>query len=128
MKIFKRKKVIARENGFPVLIRWNLFECRYFSIKIHKICSSDYACMHDHPWAFISFIFKGGYVEHTPDGATLYGAPSVLYRPSRFIHRLEIYEPAWTIVVSFKKVRQWGFWTASGWIAWFKYSPSKTCE
>lgn len=146
MKFFK-KRVITREDRKPYLIRWNLFECRFFSIKIHKILLSDYDCQHDHPWAFISLILKGGYVEHatlkqmvqtcddfyrtvTEDVrvSRIYGPGSILYRPAEYTHKLEIHQPCWTLVVTFRKVREWGFYTPAGWLPWRKYSAKNSCE
>lgn len=146
MKFFK-KKVITREDKKPYLIRYSLFSCRFFSVKIHKILLSDYDCHHDHPWAFISLILRGGYVEHSTRKvkyvpcapfymwevrevkvSRLYGPGSILYRPAEFTHKLEIHQPAWTFVITFKKVREWGFHTPKGWVKWFRYNATNKCE
>ena len=68
------KKMILRirleglaENESPIyLIRWSLFTCRWFAIKLHRILLSDDDCMHDHPWSFTSFVLWGGYIEWMP--------------------------------------------------------------
>jgi hypothetical protein len=63
---FNIKEVITREDNLPYLIRRTLVKIgKYFSIKIHKIVQSDDACIHDHPWSFLSIILKGGYFEWT---------------------------------------------------------------
>jgi len=128
--IFKlyKKKVITRNDNEKYLIRYNLFDCKLFSVKIHNILLSDYDCLHDHPWAFFTFIMKGGYVEYTPEGSRVYGVGSFLYRPASYIHKLELHQPAWTFVITFKKVRKWGFFTKNGWVEWFNYVPANTCE
>lgn len=123
-----KRKVIYREDSNPYLVRYTLFTCKYFSIKIHNILLSDYECQHDHPWAFITFLLKGGYVEHTPTKSKVYGPLSLLYRPADYVHRLEIHQPVWSFVITFKKVRKWGFWTKTGWVEWFKYNPQNICE
>lgn len=128
MKFFKRKKAIYRENHTPLLFRWNLFECKFFSVKIHKLVSSDNACQHDHPWAFITFLLKGAYVEFTPAGSKVYSRFSLLYRPANYIHRLEIHQPVYTFVITFKKIREWGFITPKGWVKWYLYNPTNNCE
>lgn len=151
MKFLKKRKVITRmgDNGReePYLIRWNLFECDWFSIKIHRILVSDDDCMHDHPWNFVSFILKGGYVEESPripyyvfskdlsafvrnaeTKKVLYGAGSILYRKARHIHRLDVFQPATTLVISFRKIRQWGFFTSQGFIHWFNYQKQNHCQ
>ncbi|MES2004303.1 MAG: hypothetical protein V4450_07265 [Bacteroidota bacterium] len=128
MQFFKKKRTIYREKNRALLHRWNLFECRFFSIKIHKLMSSDSACDHDHPWAFITFLLKGGYVEYTPTGSKVYSRFSLLYRPAKYVHRLEIHQPVWTFVITFKKVRQWGFITPRGWIPFYEYKGGDRCE
>lgn len=129
---FLKKKVITRlTNGdkTPYMIRWNLFQCPWFSIKLHKILLSDDACLHDHPWSFISFILKGGYVEQSSGYVKkLYGAGSILYRPAHYAHRLDIFQPAYTLVITFKKTREWGFYTPDGWVRHYEYSQSNRCE
>lgn len=145
MKFFK-KRIIEREDGKPYLVRFSLFTCRFFSVKIHKILLSDYDCQHDHPWAFISLILKGGYVEHATileklpswddfymiekeiQTSRIYGPGSILYRPATFTHKLEIHQPCWSLVVTFRKVREWGFHTPGGWLPWRKYSPKNSCQ
>ena len=128
MKFYK-KKVIKRDfDNKPYLIRHSLFSCRFFAIKVHKILLSDHSCQHDHPWAFITFLLKGGYVEYTPNGSKLYSRFSLLYRPANYIHRLEIHQPVWSFVITFRKVRDWGFITSKGWLHWSKYIPKSTCE
>ncbi len=155
-KLYK-KKIIYRHDKDPYMIRYTLLTCKWFSIKIHKILLSDYDCHHDHPWSFITFILKGGYVEHRtkwvrisdmPNGSIyqkhiidlegervglqssrLYSRWSLLYRTAEYTHQLEIHQPVWTFVITFKKVRQWGFWTKlSGWLHWKDYSQSNSCE
>jgi hypothetical protein len=51
----------------------------------------------------------------------------IIYRPAKWIHRVEIDRPAWTFVISFKRVRKWGFFTKAGWIHWKSYSQKEHC-
>lgn len=123
-----KKKVISRHDDEAYLIRYSIFSCPFFAVKIHKILLSDNACLHDHPWKFISLILKGGYIEHTEEGSKIYHPGQILRRPAEYKHRLEIHQPAWTLVITFKKVRQWGFWTPFGFVEWFKYKQGEGCE
>lgn len=158
---YKKSEFIREGEKTPYLIRYNLFECPWFSIKIHRILQTDNDCPHDHPWAFWSWIIKGGYIEHQVlrDGegrvlvpanhypaetCTYYGRWSFLRRPANWIHRLEldaiwvpylggyarrkVEVPATTLVVTFKKSREWGFWTKKGWIPWNKYKGVNKCD
>lgn len=137
-----KKKIITRSDAVPYLIRYTIFSCPLFSIKIHNLLISDDDCLHDHPWAFVSLILWGGYVEHTniyvhttgqyengqdldrwdtKKKSKIYHPLSVLYRPAKWQHKLEIHQPAWTLVITFKKIRMWGFWTRNGFVPFFKY-------
>lgn len=140
IKLFYRR-MIYRDDNTEYLYRTNLFECSWFSIKIHKIIASDDQCQHDHPWPFISFILKNGYIEHTPvydenknirngySFAKRFKPLSIIYRPAKWIHSLEIEKdkPATTFVITFKRYRKWGFWTKQGWIHWKLYKSSEHC-
>ncbi len=145
---FIKKKIIKREDGKDYLVRYSLpTKWLPFSIKIHKILLSDDHCLHDHPWLFYSLILKGGYWEHTPpvnqhkiDVTSTYngidsvkkwiGPGSIIKRPGHWIHRLEITDkPCWTFVITFKKSREWGFFTKQfGFLNWSKYNSQEHCE
>lgn len=143
---FLKKSVITRDDTGAYLVRWTIFGCRLFSIKLHHIVQSDDACLHDHPWPFTSIILKGGYWEHAPvleysncsmniqekeDVRYLrrrwYSPFSILHRPALWRHRLELppNKTCWTLVFTGKPIRDWGFWTPKGWVFWEKYDPSK---
>jgi hypothetical protein len=139
MKFYK-KTIINREDGKPYLIRHSLFSCAWFAIKVHNILLSDPSCQHDHPWAFITFLMKGSYIEESyfegwkRDRYVIhakrkhYKRFSLLFRSAKYTHRLIVGKPVWTFVVTFKKVRTWGFVTPSGWVEWFKYKDTNHCD
>lgn len=108
---FYKRRVITRNDGEAYLIRRTLISFgTYFSIKYHKILASDDACMHDHPWSFLTIILKGGYYEWTPkkqkdsgeyvdsqlgvtgeyENCHWHKPGSIMYRPANWIHRLEL--------------------------------------
>lgn len=63
---FWSKERITREDGADYLNRITIIGIgKWFSIKFHNVVQSDDACLHCHPWSFISIILKGGYWEHT---------------------------------------------------------------
>lgn len=123
-----KTKTIYRNETEKYLVRYSIFNCRFFAVKIHNILLSDDNCLHDHPWQFVSLILWGGYVEHTEKGSKIYHPGQLLKRPAEFKHRLEIHQPAWTLVVTFKKTREWGFWAPEGFVKWFNYKPNNNCE
>lgn len=110
---FNKRIVIRREDtNEPYLIRRTIVSFgKWFSIKYHQVVKSDDLCSHNHPWAFLTIILKGGYYEWTPimqndkgkivdhrvaiDGETIevkkwHGVGSIMYRPANWIHRLEL--------------------------------------
>jgi hypothetical protein len=101
-------KTITRRDGTPYLVRYTLLNLGIARIRLHHILQSDYDCLHDHPWAFISIILKGGYFEFTNkwdsgdwfvtkylprsyyEDCKYYGPGAVLLRPAKWKHRLEL--------------------------------------
>lgn len=136
-----RIKLITTDNNKPYLYRWSILKTKNFAIKVHHIVDSDDACLHSHPWKFISFILKGGYNEWVlnEDGTKsvkTYKPFSILKRKAEHFHRLELRQdkngnliPATTFVITFKKTQTWGFITNAGkWIFWKDYhSGSEKC-
>lgn len=151
--VFFQKRYINRDDKERYMLRFTIFECLYFSIKFHKFFASDDQCLHDHPWSFLSFILWRGYNEITPRNKKFYenelktsqfgGAwynvsryypGHVIFRPAKSIHRVELIKdkqgrelPAYTFVISFKRVRKWGFFTKAGWLHWKAYNQKEHC-
>lgn len=153
-----RKKIITRQTGEPYLIRRYIIKTKLFQVVIHKILKSDDDCLHDHPWNFITFILKGGYWEGTTPEQVLkseaeiehykkligdngvyykwYGRFSILFRKAEWKHRLKLEptkiwggsKPVTTLVIMFKRRREWGFFTKRGWVEWFNYKSTQNCE
>lgn len=147
MKFYK-ETTITRGDNQPYLIRYSLFSCRFFAIKIHHILISDDDCPHNHPWAFVTILLKGHYLEHRVIDkvenigykrfthklkiAKRYSAGNILYRPANSIHRLVLDEgkTVRTLVITFKKVQDWGFFTPRGFVGWRDYVQNREgrCE
>ena len=113
----------------PLLVRYFLLRLRRFAVYLHHLRRSDLdRHMHDHPWAFVSIVLWGSYLEHTPEGIRRRRFGSVVYRPAQWVHRLELARPAWTLVIRFGRTRPWGFVTENGWVAWERYQQIASCE
>lgn len=105
-----------------LLYRYYLLDTRWLGIYLHQLMTSDDdRAMHDHPWSFVSWLIGGGYTEHTPLGVRHHRRFAVLLRPASWIHRLELEQPTWTLVVRFRTVRLWGFFTEGGWMDYRSY-------
>ena len=104
----------------PYLERWYIIRTKWLGVYLHRFWASDEDGVHDHPWNNFSWIVKGGYWEHLPDGQRLWRATGFkTFRTAEEFHRLEIPEGGsggtWTIFGRFKRRRKWGFWEKEGW-------------
>jgi hypothetical protein len=113
----------------PYLYRWYVLpRNRVFNVYLHKFLrDDDDRALHDHPWWFVSLIVKGGYREITNDGTEFRFAGSWGFRPATHRHRVSLYRiddyvvPAWTLVITGRKKRTWGFWCPKGFVPWYDF-------
>ena len=129
MKFYKKTVIGRGSDNTPYLVRYSLFSCRSFAVKVHHILISDDDCLHDHPWAFITLLLSGGYGEQSEKGYRYFKRFSLLFRKAQYKHALVIFKPVWTLVITFKRRREWGFWNSMGFTPWYKYNPTgKKCD
>lgn len=111
---------------------WFLPELFGERARLHRTMRSDRGRdLHDHPWHFVSIILEGGYTEEieiqsgpNPLHETRrYRAGDILFRHAEHRHRLEVEDASecWSLVFTSSHVREWGFWTAHGFIPWREY-------
>jgi len=127
LKMFKKEVV-----GVDYLTRWHLLKNnRFLNIYLHKFEGDDAPFAHDHPWPSMSLCLAGKVREFYRDDDTvtstrralfnvrLIGRGRLIYRRALFAHRLEVVDgPVWTLFITGPKVRDWGFYTPSGWRVW----------
>jgi len=124
-----KKFIIKGCHGDAYLIRYFLLRTPWFSIYLHHILRSDEDReLHDHPWSFWSIIIWGGYWEYTHTGVKRYHPGSILWRQLPCPHRLEVDQPAWTLVIKGPRKREWGFYTSEGWLPWHSFLKAKGCD
>lgn len=134
-----RKKIIygceARGDGDqPYLTRYTLLQTKRGNLHFHVFHRSDGPEMHDHPWAFISVILWRGYREYCHENAFWQGKRTwpgqILYRMASHTHRVELIDGkrAVTLVWTFKREREWGFFTKKGWQPWKDYFRERGCK
>lgn len=116
-----------------------------FNIYLHEFCrSDDDRALHDHPWANMSFLLKGEYMEIVPDGpchtysavrrypltdGTWHAAhKGILRRPFRPVFRLATWPHrvmlftgkcgrpvhCWSLFFTGPNLRTWGFYCLEG--------------
>ena len=140
-RLFLRKPdEVITQHGLPYLERWYLLppNARFgINIYLHRFRrSDDDRAPHDHPWPSLSFILSGRYVEHIPkclqkwkEGTSRELTSRICrpflpkYRPAEWIHRVELVDdkPVWTLFITGRKVRDWGFWCEGGWRGWKEF-------
>lgn len=144
-------RVMINKGGKPYLDRLTFLSIyKWLSIKYHKIMQSDGNCDHNHPWVFMTIILSGGYYEWTPrtqndSGETVafgygvdgepevckwHGPGSIMFRGRNWRHRLALKDgkPARTFVITGPELKDWGFFTKSGWIFWEnKFDEEREC-
>jgi hypothetical protein len=104
MRLLRRERYTIGRKGEAYLTRWVLLGKRKagaWRLFLHCFHRSDFdKALHDHPWSF-------------------------LRRRARWAHRVEI-EPGrlvWTLVLSGRYERKWGFWCPRGWTRWEEDMP-----
>lgn len=112
---------------------WYLPEIFGERARVHRTLRSDHGRdRHDHPWHFVSLILEGGYTEELDIPGTdgdltdrrRYRPGDLLFRHAEHRHRLELEEgtPCLSLVFTSQNVRDWGFWTPSGFVHWELYN------
>lgn len=114
---------IRRANGEQYLDRHFILKVKGKSAYLHRFWKSDDASLgvHDHPWTNVTIVLKGEYIEHYYDGTSVRRkAGDIVFREARTAHRIEI-EPqwegkVWSLFLTAKRFRDWGFYTKDGWV------------
>lgn len=118
------EEINGRERCPTYLYRWTILKRANWSLYLHQFVGDDWSYdFHDHPKRFISVGFWGRYLEETPETVRVYRAPWIRSFPAEHIHRLSLIHgrPCWTLVLTLKATRGWGFWHGGRFIPWRKY-------
>jgi hypothetical protein len=107
----------------PYIHRWYLIPRNsWCNLYLHHILrSDDDRALHDHPWWFISIVLWRGYREITTLGTWWRWPLSIALRWATLPHRIELDKPAWTLVITGPRVRDWGFHCPKGWVHWEQF-------
>lgn len=138
-----RKGHLLHADGSAYMERYSFFETPFLSARLHGIRTPDLdPDCHDHPWAFISILVSGWYIEARPleqsypvwrlgsDGhehelcfERLRDAPSVAFRRATDRHRITaVSRETWTIFIYFRARTWWGFYPRRGKVHWKEYN------
>jgi hypothetical protein len=97
------------------MTRYYVLRTRWLGIYIHRFWSSDPDGFHDHPWAAVTRVLHGNYIEWFLDGSFAIQSPRSGWRfmSARTFHRVmlnpKLSGRTWTLFVRFKRRRLWGF-------------------
>lgn len=114
--------IIQREENEIYLYRWHVIPRNdranaYLHVQVQDDPGTN---LHDHAYDNTSVILSGGYVEEFANGVTMLRRENdVVHRPALLAHRLHLApgQPySMTLFTTGPRVRQWGFYTASGWV------------
>lgn len=130
MRVFE---VPDREDPSRIYLRrLRIVQTPWFGVYLHRIYLPDSdRDPHDHPWLFASLILRGGYLEHVWDQrddlsrhrSKISGRWSLHRMPTWQAHRImAVKDRTVTLVLVGRRQRQWGFWTADGWVPWTAYT------
>ena len=95
----------------PYIQRWVL-DFGFFSLRFHRwLGSDDPRHFHDHPWWYVSFVVLGSYDDVSPQGTTERKAGSLAFYKATHQHTVKLTSKrCWTILITGREKRQWGFW------------------
>lgn len=116
--------------GQRYLLRWYVIPRNpWLNVYLHKFLHDDEdRALHDHPWWFISVMLWGRYSEVVKEQVIERRAPSIAFRSATHAHRVMLWRefgnlvPCWTLVVTGKVVRDWGFLCPQGWRHWKEFT------
>jgi len=138
--LFLVKEIVSKE-GVVHFKRYRLLSTPWFNIYVHNILHSDEDLYpHDHPWAFMSLILWGSYLEEwlgayedwyyrrtgrlRKDKRSM---GSLIIHRAKDFHKLTLHtRSVWSLVFTFGKRRpSWGYQTPQGWIDFQSYRELK---
>jgi hypothetical protein len=110
-------KVPQYDGDDDYLTRLRILQTPWFGLYLHRFDGPDpRPTLHDHPWPFVSFVLRGGYVERRLNTLTMQVDEN---HRVRFVNRMPTHgahaimrltrTPTWTFMVVGRRVRTWGY-------------------
>lgn len=121
---------IIDRDGNEYLHRWYIVR-NYgeYNVYLHKFLRDDVDdALHDHPWPSASIILSGQYLEIMEDGEHVRKTGEVIFRDAETAHRIVLTDGhVYTLFITGKKVRPWGFHCEDGWKYWEDFERDGGC-
>ena len=107
----------------PYYRLWAIISKRFGSIRLHNwLADDDHRHMHNHPYAFVTIVLRGGYTDVTENGKEVVRAFTWRYRPANHMHSVQDVIPnSWTLLITGPASQRWGFKVGSKIIKRDKY-------
>lgn len=110
---YLRRWFLRRKPG-----SWNLYLHRYDG-------SDDDRALHDHPWSSLSILLWGRLEEQTKSGKFRIWPLLPKYRSAEYTHQIHLKSHrAYTLFLTLRKQREWGFHCPKGWVHWKQFTDS----
>jgi hypothetical protein len=95
----------------PYMRRWVL-NLKLFSFRVHHwYAGDDERCFYDHSWWFWVLVLRGSYWDISHDGFEIMRPGTLRFREALFRHTVKVNPGGcWTLLLTGKQVRRWGFW------------------
>lgn len=118
MRLLAVDRIVSPRTGVLYLWRLRLVDCRAFGVYLHRFHAPDQdRYLHDHPFSFLSLVLWGWYDEEVR--GSWRRVRWFNWKPAPGAHRVVRISPRlWTLVVRGPRVREWGFYTPTGWVDW----------
>lgn len=122
----REQDILIGDPADPYIVRWHLRRVRWLSCcYLHLVRrSDDDRALHDHPWCNISLVMPADRSDPAGKVRRVFRAPgSLTFRRASASHRLVMPGgvPAVTLFLTGPRIRDWGFWCASGWMPWQRF-------
>lgn len=114
----ERFEVPNYDSDGNYLTRWRIIQTPWFGWFLHRFDGPDpRTTLHDHPWPFVSFVLKGGYLERRLDPNLMVVNECHLVRRVNYLRIGEAHaivklkrRPTWTLMLVGRRRRIWGYW------------------
>lgn len=147
--------VVGADDAQGAYLRrwWLIPRNRVFNVYLHHFLrDDDDRALHDHPWAWLSFLLAGEYTEHTIAAGGVHHqnrrtAGSLRLSSPWRAHRISLRKapvlggkgsavglilpvPCWTLFITGPRVREWAFHCSqAGKVPWYRFTaPGKPGE
>lgn len=130
--------IVGDNPADPYLQRWHVIPRNdWLNIYLHQFLhSDDDRALHTHPYRWnVSWLLHGRYLEWVPFNkrkhvaramasdvglpGTVRSVGDIVFRWGASPHRIELHRgPCWTLFITGRRVREWGFICPQGWRHW----------